>query len=121
MTYATPLLLDASFGQDQAQHLMGNFADFEVIDDASFSEEQAQNLTRNSVDLKDTDDVPEQRDVFYTVISEDGKTREYMIVLPSANDLETVKSAVEDQIASNPDIKGQNKVHIQNTDGIIGG
>ena len=71
--------------------------------------------------VADSDDfVMDQQDVFYTV-TQNGKAREFMVILPKSIDIEVLKEAVKDQISVNPNISGEYKVHIQNIDGIIGG
>ena len=63
----------------------------------------------------------EKQDVFYTVIGDDGKVTEHMVILPKLIDLEGLQSAVRREILANPNLNGKSKVHIKDLESIIGG
>ena len=58
------------------------------------------------------EDSLDKQDVFYTLIGQDGKIQERMIILPKLIDLDGIQAAVKNDILDNK-IKGVSKVHIK--------
>ena len=56
---------------------------------------------------------PDQKQVFYSVTYEDGKTQQYMMLCPKEMDQDTLIQTLVKQISADPNAKGKKTIRIQ--------